>query len=314
MQRCRTPILPIALGAGLLALVPVAAHAARPVDHGPFSLILRDHVRDERVDYLGIREFRWDALNVYLDSLAGVDPLELRGANRLTFYINLYNATTLHAVIERLRAGYSVSENEHGLFNEQLVRLNGRLISLNELEHQRVRPEFRDPRIHAALVCAAVSCPPLLPRAYERADLDHTLNTYMRRFVLDPKRNRIDAATKTMALSSIFDWYSQDFLSRGGVAAYVDSIVPADLTEYRIEFLPYDWTLNLAAPKGEWVQARADGAALRRSPGGAAVGTARKGDLFRVIERSAAGWRVVRPFGKGEAWISSDDAGGWSPG
>jgi hypothetical protein len=58
----------------------------------------------------------------------------------------------------------------------------------------------------------------------------------------------------------------------------------------------------------------ADGAALRSSQGGAAVGTARKGDLFRVIERSAAGWRVVRPFGKGEAWISSDAAGGWSPG
>jgi hypothetical protein len=271
-------------------------------------------VRNERVDYLGIRETQWAQLNAYLDSLARVDPLEQRGNNRLTYYINLYNATVIHAVIERLRAGYTVSENEHAFFDEPLVRMAGQRISLNELEHERVRPEFADPRIHAALVCAAVSCPPLLPRPYDRLDLDQTLSHNMHRFVQDTTRNRVDAAARKILLSSIFDWYAQDFHAHGGVRAYVDSVLPADVSGYTIGFLPYDWSLNIAAPRGEWVEARADGALLRRGPGGDVAGTARKGDLFRVIERGANGLRIVRPFGAGEAWIATGDAAPWAPG
>jgi hypothetical protein len=305
------PILP------LLALLAAAqagpAGAARPVDHRPLSMILRDHVRNERVDYLGIRETQWAQLNAYLDSLARVDPLEQRGNNRLTYYINLYNATVIHAVIERLRAGYTVSENEHAFFHEPLVRMAGGRISLNELEHQRVRAEFPDPRIHTALVCAAVSCPPLLPRAYDRVDLDHTLTQNMRRFVMDTTRNRVDPAARKILLSSIFDWYAQDFQAHGGVRAYVESILPAGASGHAIGFLPYDWSLNIAAPRGEWVQARADGAALLRAPGGEGAGTARRGDLFRVIERGANALRIVRPFGAGEAWIAKGDAVPWRP-
>jgi hypothetical protein len=216
-------------------------------------------------------------------------------------------------VIERLRAGYSVAENQHAFFDEPLVRIAGRRISLNELEHQRVRIEFSDPRIHAALVCAAVSCPPLLPRAYDRADLYRTLDVNMRRFVMDTTRNRVDPAAKKLLLSSIFDWYAQDFLARGGVRAVVDSILPADVSRYTIETLPYDWSLNIAAPAGDWVQAGADGVVLRATPGGATAGTARKGDLFRVIERGSGAVRVALPFGAGEAWIAMPDAAPWTP-
>ena len=307
-------LLAILPGLGLLAAALAGpAGAARPLDHRPFWTVLRGQVRDERVDYLGIRESRWAELGAYLDSLAQVDPLEYRGNTRLALYVNLYNATVIHGVIERLRAGYAVSENQHAFFDEPLVRIAGGRISLNELEHRRVRVEFPDPRIHAALVCAAVSCPPLLPRAYDRADLDHVLTMNMRRFVLDTTRNHVDLAARTLRLSSIFDWYAQDFQAAGGVRAYVDAISPADVSGYAVEFLPYDWSLNIAPPQGEWIRARADGVALLAAPGGAVAGTAREGDLFRVIERRPDGFRIARPFGAGEAWIASGDAAPWQP-
>lgn len=307
------PWLAVTAIALLAAAHTAPAGAARPLDHGPLSHVLRGHVRGERVDYLGIRDTRWGELNAYLDSLAHVDPLEYPGRTRLTLYINLYNATVIHGVIERLRAGWAVSENQHAFFDEPLVRIAGGRISLNELEHQRVRVEFPDPRIHAALVCAAVSCPPLLPRAWDRADLDPVLTARMRSFVLDTTRNRVDPGTRTLKLSSIFDWYAQDFQAAGGVRAYVDDILPADVSGHTIEFLPYDWSLNIAAPRGAWVRARADGVTLREAPGGRALATARRGDLFRVIERGPDAIRVARPFGAGDAWIAAEDAAHWAP-
>lgn len=308
-QRLRRVALATALALTFCAPGPTAA---RPVDHGLLNVILRDHVRDERVDYLGIRETRWAELTAYLDSLARIDPYEHPGNNRLALYINLYNATVLHGVIERLRAGYTVADDQHAFFAAPLVRTAGGRMSLNELEHQRIRREFPDPRVHVALVCAAVSCPPLLPRAYDRANVDHTLGAGMRRFLTDTTRNRVDQAEQKLLLSSIFDWYAQDFQASGGVRAYVDSILPVDLSGYTIEFLPYDWSLNIAAPRGMWVQTRADGAALRATPGGAVLAKAEKGELFRVLETAGDGWRVARPFGAGEAWIAARDAAPWS--
>ncbi len=308
--RFRLPLLVLlAVLAWAAAVRP--AHAARPIDHRPLTLVLRDHVRDGRVDYLGIRETRWAGLNAYLDSMAAVDPLEHRGHNRLAFYINLYNATVIHAVIERLHAGYSVAENHHALFDEPLVRMNGRHISLNQLEHEHIRTEFPDPRIHTALVCAAVSCPPLLPRAYDRIDLEHTLSVNMQRFLSDTTRNRVDPGAKKLWLSQIFNWYAQDFQTHGGVRAYVDSILPADVSGDAIGFLDYDWSLNIAQPRGEWVATRAESVPLRGTPGGAAVATAHEGDLFRVVESREDAWRVSRPFGAGEAWLAKDDAAIW---
>lgn len=296
----------------LAAALPAApASAARPIDHRPFTLVLQGNVRGGRVDYLAIRDTRWKLLNAYLDSMAVVDPLAERGNNRLAYYINLYNATVIHAVIERLHAGYTVSEDKHALFDEPLVRTAGGRISLNELEHQRLRVEFPDPRVHAVLVCASVSCPPLPARAYERNNLGATLDAAMQAFVTDTTRNRVDRAAKKLWLSQIFNWYSQDFLSHGGVVAYVDSILPEDVSGYSVGFLDYDWSLNIAQPDGIWVQARADGVKLLSGAGGSALATLKQGELLRVIGRDGGGWKVERPYGAGQGWLAKGDAAPW---
>jgi hypothetical protein len=220
------------------------AHADT-VDHSAFDSMLKSTVRDQRVDYNAIKKDHLPALNAYLDSLSKIDPAKLDRNQQLAFYINLYNATMIKAVTDRLKPGYSPSDNNYGIFKEPLVRLNGKTISLNDLENTIVRPTFKDPRIHVALVCGARSCPPILPRAYSADDLDATLDQNMKNFVADPFRNPIDDRTKTLKLSHIFDWYNEDFGGKNNVPAYVSKVSGKNYTGYKTDFTDYSWDLNI---------------------------------------------------------------------
>jgi hypothetical protein len=162
----------------------------------------------------------------------------------LATYINLYNATVLHAVAERYRPGYSVSEGDFGLFKEPLVRVGGKVISLDELEKKVIVPTFKDPRVHAALVCAARSCPVLRETAYTAQELDEQLDVAMSNWVNDPALNKIDPQAKRMRISEVFKWYAADFGGEAALPAYVDRYHQADLSGYAVEYEPYDWSLN----------------------------------------------------------------------
>ena len=126
-------------------------------------------------------------------------------------------------------------------------RIAGADRSLDAIEHKILRMHFNDVRIHAALVCASISCPVLAPEAYRPESLDDQLDRAMDRFLRDPSRNRI--FDDPPRLSKIFDWYEDDFESDGGVWAYV--LGRLDATERarvktvgKLEFMDYDWSLN----------------------------------------------------------------------
>ncbi len=213
-------------------------------DHSRFDTILQQTVNDGRVDYQAIRHQHLRALEQYLNSLAQADVSGLPRQEQLAFYINLYNATVIRLVIARYHSGYSPSDSGFSLFVEPLVRLKGRTISLNDLENKVIRPTFNDPRIHVALVCAARSCPPLLPRAYRGDDLDRVLEANMRRFLTDVTNNRVDHTTKKLRLSQIFEWYADDFGGKARLAEYVSRYRPDSVAGYSVVFIPYSWELN----------------------------------------------------------------------
>lgn len=226
--------------------VGVAAAVTPSVSHDAFERILADIVRGEDVDYPRLRERHHAALDAYLDDLARANVERLERDAQLAFYINLYNATVLREVARRFEPGYDVTRDSFALFDDPTVRLRARTISLNELEHRIVRPGFEEPRIHVALVCAARSCPPLLPRAYTADDLESLLEANMARFITSGTRNRIDAGSRRVRLSRLFDWYAEDFGGPAGRLAYVDRYSREDLTGFGVEFIEYDWSLNLA--------------------------------------------------------------------
>ena len=219
------------------------------VDHSTFDAILNARVKDGLVDYAAIREHDAAKLARYLDRLAIIDVPKFSREEQLTYYINLYNATVIKSVVDRLHDGYSLADNEYAIFKEPLVRTGGKKMSLNDLEHEVIRKGFKEPRIHVALVCGAKSCPPILNRAYRADDLDKVLEENMKRFVTDGVRNKIDHERKQLHLSRIFDWYNDDFGgSTEAVVEYVGKFVGRDLAGYEVTWLEYDWTLN-AQPK-----------------------------------------------------------------
>ncbi len=256
MPRCLYSACLTLLLAGCLQAQPDAPIDADPAtisrpsavapsfDHTAFDTILARAVSNELVDYTLIRREFLPDLTAYLDRLADTRPDIMPLSEQLAFYINLYNATMIKAVIDRYRPGYRPDENDFSVFKDPLVRLVGKTISLNHLENNIIRPTFQDPRIHVALVCGARSCPPLLPRAYRAAELDKTLDENMRRFVTDGSRNRIDGRDKKLYLSSIFDWYADDFGGRANLATYIDRYHPEYVAGYDVSFQPYSWELN----------------------------------------------------------------------
>ena len=288
--------------AALLALA--APTDVDRVDHSDFDRILQESVREEQVDSLGIRRDHFETLEAYLDRMAEVDPAKLDRAVSLAFHLNLYNATMIREVVLRYRAGYTVAEGEYGIFDEPLVRLAGRKISLNQLENEVIRPTFQEPRIHVALVCAALSCPPLIPRAYRANDLDEVLSANELRFVTDSGRNLVERGSRKLRTSQIFHWYAEDFGGKSGVPGYFDRRHPDDLSGFSLgEPLEYDWTLNFLPPSGRWVQVSGSSARLLKEPGGDVVASADSREVFEVISEKDSWWKVRRPFGKGEAWL-----------
>ncbi|HRK31668.1 MAG TPA: DUF547 domain-containing protein [Tepidisphaeraceae bacterium] len=213
-------------------------------DHSTFDGILQAVVRDERVDYEKVKSDHLPVLNAYLDHLARGKPAETTRDELLAFYINLYNATMIKAVVDRGGSAFRPSDNDFAVFKEPLVRIDGKLLSLNALENDVIRKEFSDPRIHAALVCAAVSCPPILSRAYRADDLDDVLTANTKRWLNDKNRNEIDRPSKTLKLSRIFDWYNIDFGGSEKLVEYVQQYVDEDVANFKVEFKEYDWTLN----------------------------------------------------------------------
>ncbi|HLL89764.1 MAG TPA: DUF547 domain-containing protein [Tepidisphaeraceae bacterium] len=232
-----------------MLFVPTAGATTYPAEywaphHAAWDNVLRAVVRGEGVDYMAVRRDHLPALDAYLDELATKRVDDLPRDAQLAYYLNLYNATMVRTVADRYRPGFSPAEGDYKVFKEPLVRTGGRTISLDDLEHKVIRPTFKDPRVHVALVCAARSCPPLLPRAYKADDLDETLEANMKRFVGDASRNQVDDETRQLRLSRIFDWFADDFGGKGAVPAYVGKYLGKDVADYGVTFLEYDWTLN----------------------------------------------------------------------
>lgn len=190
---------------------------------------------------------------------------------RLAYWINAYNAFTLDLVArewgERGGGLKSIKDIE-APWTRPKWTVAGRSVALDEIEHDILRKEFREPRIHFALVCASRSCPSLREFPYTAVFLDAQLDSAAREFVLDPSRNDFTPRDGKIRISKIFDWYKKDFVGvysdaeferlygreLGAVFAYVTRFLPADTVaalrakRVRVTYLPYDWSLNIAPP------------------------------------------------------------------
>jgi hypothetical protein len=208
--------------------------------HKPFTTLLKKHVNSTgKVNY---KKFKQDkaALNSYLSILAKEIPAKNWSKNdALAYWINAYNAYTIQLIIDNYPTTSITKLHSGKPWDKAFINLAGKAYSLNDIENKIIRPTYNEPRIHFALNCAAVSCPPLLNEAFEATTLEKQLAARTKSFI-NSSANTF--ASNSVTISKIFDWYKTDFSNViTFLNKYTKTTIAANAT---INYAEYNWNLN----------------------------------------------------------------------
>jgi hypothetical protein len=237
-----------AIRAALLLSLPLRMGAAGVPDPAAFDAVLAVRAVHGGFDYRGTTGQDRKRLAAYLANLGDADPAAMTPDEKKAFWINAYNAIAVQTLLDN--PGKKITDVS-GAFKSEKHRAGGEMITLDEIEN-RLRA-MKDARIHFAIVCASMSCPPLAGKAYMADGLSEALDRQGRAFVNDPKRNLVDRTKDRLALSQIFRWNRKEFERDAGgplvkfVAKYVaDPAAAAWVAGFvrEPEFLAYDWSPN----------------------------------------------------------------------
>jgi hypothetical protein len=264
LQRC-------GLATGLAWAGPWAyAQAAFDHNYPAWDALLKKHVRwlpdnkQSRVDYAGLGKERAQLTKILAEwSAVGSAQFNAWSKDqRMAFLINAYNGFTLELILTRypdLKSIKDLGSLLQSPWKNRFFKLLGEARHLDWIEHEQLRPLYRDPRVHAAVNCASLGCPALMPEAFTPSRLDAMLSDGMQRFMADRTRNRYNPATGKVEVSAIFKWFREDFEKgdRGfqrleDVWAFyaeqlADDAAGRDKLRARnvgVSFLDYDWSLN----------------------------------------------------------------------
>jgi hypothetical protein len=232
---------------------PVVGMAgSTPPSHQLWNELLKSNVKpDGQVDYKGfIREK--PKLEKYLKLLSENAPDRKTWSKneQLAYWINVYNAFTVKLIVDFYP---TKSIRDLGprikiplikdVWHYKFFKIAGVEMSLDEVEHSILRKEFEEPRIHFAINCASVSCPPLLNEAFVVANLENQLTRVATTFINDPTRNKI--SSQSAQLSPIFSWFKGDFTKKGTLIEFLNRYAKVKLSpNARVTFMEYNWNLN----------------------------------------------------------------------
>jgi len=220
------------------------------VDHSLYAELLNKYVKKGVVNYEGFKNEE-TKLDRYLKVLEKIDTKGLSPNEQFAFYANAYNAWTIKLILSGYPGVKSIKDLGSLFKNpwkKKICRIDGDVITLDDIEHNILRPRFKDPRVHFALNCAAKSCPPLRSEPYRGNILNQQLDEMARAFINDPNSNRLEG--RTLYVSSIFKWYSEDF--NKDISGFFLKYAQGDLKKQlevnrekiKTKYLHYDWALN----------------------------------------------------------------------
>lgn len=227
------------------------------VDHSVWQGFLNKYVKYSStsemymVEYGRVKKADKDSLGKYLNTMAVIDPKTLHKQEQLAYWINLYNALTVDLILKYYPVK-SITKLGKGWFRigpwrDNLISINGKYISLHDIEHRILRPIWDNPKVHYALNCASIGCPDLSPQVYTSLGIDHQLKLAGDRFINQKKG--VNFVAGRMVLSRIFEWYEEDFGGEQGVQKELLEHARSDLRKKldaykgRVNY-SYDWQLN----------------------------------------------------------------------
>ncbi|MEL6672997.1 MAG: DUF547 domain-containing protein [Bacteroidota bacterium] len=225
---------------------PTPAPAPKPEilkpSHAAWNALLKEFVtRSGKVNYKGLKA-QSARLQAYLDELAKAVPGAGWSRNEaMAYWINAYNAFTVKLILDHYPLQSITKLNKP--WDQKFIQLAGKSYSLNQIEHEILRKQYFDPRIHFVVNCASFSCPTLLNQAF----LPETLNSQLARqataFINDTRHNSISA--DQAEISQLFEWYNGDFTKKSDLIQYLNKYSKTKLNpDAKLSFRPYNWNLN----------------------------------------------------------------------
>ncbi|MCX2744209.1 DUF547 domain-containing protein [Mangrovivirga sp. M17] len=222
-----------------------------PPDHSAFSKLLNKYVDKEgMVDYKSMLTEK-ETLESYLNKLSSNPPSkDWTREEQLAYWINAYNGFTLKLILDN----YPVKSIKdlhptvkipgvNTVWHKKFFKINGVDFNLDAIEHSILRNDFKEPRIHFAINCASISCPPLRNEAFFPSILNKQLDEQARHFINDQERNKL--TKDKIEISKIFKWFTGDFTKKGTLIDYLNKFAETSIREDAdIEYMEYDWTLN----------------------------------------------------------------------
>lgn len=225
-------------------------------DHTGFDALLTQHVDATagRVDYAGLQRDR-GKLDAYTGALGEAKLEQLPAREQQALLINAYNAYTLTLILDHYPTIASIRDVENP-WKTAKYKVGGFTVSLDDIEHGLLRPLYRDERVHFAVNCASVGCPPLQPRAFTGEALDAQL-TDAAKATLGSDRYLAVRGDK-LAVTKILEWYGSDFTDpsyrghKASIPAYVSQYAAPEVKRFiddrggapKVTFMDYDWSLN----------------------------------------------------------------------
>lgn len=252
------PFLALTLAAFLLGagfVLPVFSQASTALSG--YDRLLKTHVNPAGlVDYRAMAKDR-ASLDAYTSYLAALPPATYASwsePEKMAMWINAYNAYTLAAILDAYpikRTTFVHPKNSirqiKGVWDRTPRTVMGNGITLDAMEHQRLRKDWKEPRIHMAIVCASIGCPVLRPEAFRGDKLETQLAEQTRAFFQNRRNFIAEPKKNTVHLSKLFEWFSEDF---GNIADFAAPYVGPETASfmkrggYKTKYIKYDWSLN----------------------------------------------------------------------
>ncbi|MEO8217487.1 MAG: DUF547 domain-containing protein [Acidobacteriota bacterium] len=245
------------------ATAPQTGSASGEPDYSGWTALLTKYYDPQGgMNYKALKAGDAGTLQALRQKMAGVNVGSLSKKEQLAYWINLYNINVVSVVVEHypLKSIRDLSTDpiiRLNVFKTDRVPFGKGKIALNDIENDRIREGFKDPRIHFAINCAAKSCPPIRTEAYRGAKIDEQLDDQARKFLNGPHGARVEMKgnTAVVHVTKIMDWFGDDFEKwGGGKQAFLRRFLSGDnlaalksAKTIRFDYDDYDWGLNDAS-------------------------------------------------------------------
>ncbi len=227
------------------------ATSQQTIDHQAWQQLLTRYVtvtpHQTYFNYRLVTQQSRQQLQQYIQGLTAIDPRKLNRNEQFAYWVNLYNAATVNLILQNYPIASITKLGglfSFGPWDEKLLTINGKSLTLNDIEHRILRPIWQDKRIHYVVNCASLGCPDLMPTALTASNSQTLLDQAATRFINSTKGvDVINANNNQIQLSSIYDWYSSDFGSQSELNAHINHYrkQPVSLDKVRFD---YNWQLN----------------------------------------------------------------------